>query len=101
MAGHSYYNGGTAAASPGTAVDILGDAGFTAKQVMIINDAAALILTVTGLGMTNSVSVGPKEVLVLAGSYKSLRVVEATGVATYRVIASDSTLPALSISNIT
>jgi hypothetical protein len=100
MAGHTFISAGTAAVA-GTAVDILADAGFTAKQVLLINDAAALTITVAGLGSVNALALGPKEAVVLTGSFKSLLMIEATAAATFRVVASDSTLPVMSITNIT
>ncbi len=101
MAGHSYFKTGTAAAGNGTSVDILGEGNFTARQLLIVNLDAALLLTVRGLGMYNDVIVGPKTVYRLVGSYRELSIIEATASAQFVVMASDSATPALSMTNIT
>jgi hypothetical protein len=100
MAGHTYVNEGTAAAGNGTTVDIKGDANFTAKQLLLINDNATLTITVAGLGTVNSLSLGPKEAIRIAGRFTTLRMVEATATATFRVVASDSVTPEFTIANI-
>lgn len=100
MAGHIYVNEGTAAASPGTLVDILGDASFTSKQVLIVNEHGTLNITVAaaGLGSTNDLTVGPGEKALVPARCKTLRIIESTGVATFKVIATDSAAPALEVS---
>lgn len=98
MSGHKYWNNGTAAATTGTLVDILGDANFTAKQVLITNTHASLTITVGGLDMVNNPSIPAGRSILVVGSTKSLNIIEATSAATYSVNASDSSSPALSYS---
>jgi len=98
MSGHKYWNNGIAAATTGTLVDILGDANFTAKQVLITNTHASLTITVGGLDMVNNPSIPAGRSILVVGSTKSLNIIEATSAATYSVNASDSSSPALSYS---
>ena len=99
MSGHTYFQAGTGGttASGGTLVDILGSAGFTAKQVVIVNDHGALTLTLNGLGFINSPTILPGEAFTIPGSVKRFRVEENTTTATFRVLASDSIMPAAKI----
>ena len=93
MSGHLFVSEGTALASPGFTVDVLGDAGFTAKQVLVVNNHSTLSLTIAGLPSVGNLTILPGEKALIPGSVKRFRVIEATGVATFRCIASDSVTP--------
>ena len=97
MSGHAYVKEGTAAASPGTAVDILADAAFTAKQVLIVNTHGTLSLTIAGLPTVNSLTIPAGQSALIPGNVQRFRVIEATANATFQVIASDSSAPSAEI----
>jgi len=100
MSGNLYIVQGTCAASPGTLVDILGEGNFTAKNTVIINNDASLTITISGIG-SGDLSLFPGEYAVIPGSIRRFYLVEATGAATFRVIASDSAVPAAQVQQYT
>jgi hypothetical protein len=97
MSGHIYSKEGTAAVSPGVTIDILGDAAFTAKQVLVQNTHASLVLTIAGMPTINSITVAPGQALLIPGSVQRFRCVEATSACTFKVLASDSSAPAAEV----
>jgi hypothetical protein len=97
MSGHAFVKEGTAAASPGTAVSILADAGFTAKQTLIVNTHGTLSLTIAGLPTVNSLTIPAGQSALIPGNVQRFRVIEATATATFQVIASDSSAPSAEI----
>lgn len=95
MANGRYYEAGTVAGGSDS-IDILGDGGFKASQIMIANDHASTACTVQA-GAVNAYSVGAGEVLRLVGSFSVITVVDATNAVSYRVYAAEEVAPALNL----